>query len=151
MEELNIRLIEGDQQPVKLEVGLKYNIDQIQDCEVALGLSFRRLPHTVPERPHKRSERLLDKLRSKQNLKTMKRHYAAYSPKHDYTMKLFHITTLDESKTTVEANYWATLWHEVIHWTGHVSRLNRKQHEQWGDDTYAVEELIAELGVDGEM
>lgn len=45
-----------------------------------------------------------------------------------------------------EAAYWATLWHEVVHWTGHSSRLNRKQHSSWGDDEYAFEELVAELG-----
>ena len=58
------------------------------------------------------------------------------------------------------AHYWATLWHEVIHWTGHPSRLNRERHHRWGDQKYAFEELVAELGaaflcahlgVDGEL
>lgn len=45
---------------------------------------------------------------------------------------------------------WAVLVHELIHWTGHESRLNRKGITEisvgrW-DDTYAFEELIAELG-----
>ena len=38
-----------------------------------------------------------------------------------------------------QANYNATLAHEVAHWTGHESRLNRKL-------PYATEELVAELG-----
>lgn len=168
VEQLNAQLVEGDRLPVMLEVGygrgLKYNIDQIVDCEVALGLSFQRSPHTESKQPHKLSERLLDKLCSKQKLKIKEQEYAAYSPKHDYimmpNMNSFQPTTIDGRKTSAEANYWATLWHEVIHWTGHDSRLNRKRHEQWGDDTYAFEELIAELGsaflcrhlrVDGEM
>lgn len=42
--------------------------------------------------------------------------------------------------------YYATAAHELVHWTGHESRLNRAIHKNWGDDTYAGEELVAELG-----
>ncbi|WP_424946693.1 zincin-like metallopeptidase domain-containing protein [Candidatus Spongiihabitans sp.] len=45
-----------------------------------------------------------------------------------------------------EAHYWATLWHEVEHWTGHENRLNRTLTGRFGDPDYAFEELIAELG-----
>jgi antirestriction protein ArdC len=41
----------------------------------------------------------------------------------------------------------ATLAHELTHWTRHSSRLNRDfGRKQWGDEAYAVEELVAELG-----
>ena len=43
-------------------------------------------------------------------------------------------------------NYYATLLHELTHWTGHETRLDRDKHSKWGDDIYAFEELIAELG-----
>lgn len=42
--------------------------------------------------------------------------------------------------------YYATLGHEMVHWTGHSSRLNREYGEKFGDDAYAYEELVAELG-----
>ena len=43
--------------------------------------------------------------------------------------------------------YYATLAHELIHWTRHESRLNRDLgREKWGDAGYAREELVAELG-----
>jgi len=42
--------------------------------------------------------------------------------------------------------YYATLGHEMIHWTGHADRLNRQYGEKFGDDAYAFEELVAELG-----
>jgi antirestriction protein ArdC len=38
------------------------------------------------------------------------------------------------------------LSHEAIHWTSHVSRCDRQLGKRFGDDAYAVEELIAELG-----
>lgn len=45
-----------------------------------------------------------------------------------------------------ESDYYATLTHELTHWTGHKSRLDRKYGKKFGDTDYAFEELIAELG-----
>jgi len=43
--------------------------------------------------------------------------------------------------------YYATLGHELVHWTRHPSRLDRDfGRKRWGDDGYAREELVAELG-----
>lgn len=43
-------------------------------------------------------------------------------------------------------DYYATLLHELTHWTGHGSRLNREFGSPVGDARYAREELVAELG-----
>jgi antirestriction protein ArdC len=44
-------------------------------------------------------------------------------------------------------SYYATLAHEVTHWTRHKSRLDRDfGRKRYGDAGYAVEELVAELG-----
>lgn len=43
-------------------------------------------------------------------------------------------------------SYYATLLHELTHWTGHEKRCNRQFGERFGDDAYAMEELVAELG-----
>jgi antirestriction protein ArdC len=43
--------------------------------------------------------------------------------------------------------YYATLGHEVTHWTRHPGRLDRDfGRKRWGDAGYACEELVAELG-----
>lgn len=42
-------------------------------------------------------------------------------------------------------HYYATLAHELSHWTGHASRLDRNLKNRFGSATYAAEELIAEL------
>lgn len=45
------------------------------------------------------------------------------------------------------AGYYSTVLHECTHWTGHTSRLDRlAKLARFGDDNYAAEELIAELG-----
>jgi antirestriction protein ArdC len=48
-----------------------------------------------------------------------------------------------------EAGYFATLFHELIHATGHEKRLKRAsltERNGFGSDPYCKEELIAELG-----
>ncbi|HZF43672.1 MAG TPA: zincin-like metallopeptidase domain-containing protein [Sphingomonadaceae bacterium] len=42
-------------------------------------------------------------------------------------------------------HYYATLAHELAHWTGHGSRLDRRLHARFGSEAYAAEELVAEL------
>jgi len=42
-------------------------------------------------------------------------------------------------------HYYATLAHELSHWTGHPSRLARDLKNRFGTAAYAAEELIAEL------
>lgn len=44
-------------------------------------------------------------------------------------------------------SFYSTLLHELVHWTGHVTRLNRHTKSvKYGDEAYAFEELVAELG-----
>ena len=44
-------------------------------------------------------------------------------------------------------SYYATLAHESTHWTAPKSRLDRSfEQKRWGDEGYAREELVAELG-----
>lgn len=42
-------------------------------------------------------------------------------------------------------HYYATLFHELAHWTGHESRLKRLTPARFGSAEYAFEELVAEL------
>lgn len=45
------------------------------------------------------------------------------------------------------AAYYDTVIHELVHWTGHKSRIDRKlDNARFGDNAYSFEELIAELG-----
>lgn len=43
-------------------------------------------------------------------------------------------------------NAYAVALHELSHWTGHSSRLNRDFNGRFGSEAYAFEELVAELG-----
>jgi antirestriction protein ArdC len=71
---------------------------------------------------------------------------AYYSPSDDRVnmpdIGLFHATELN---TPIES-YYSTMFHELTHWTGAQSRLDRVKGKKFGDKDYAYEELIAELG-----
>lgn len=65
---------------------------------------------------------------------------ASYSVTHDCVQ-----TPPFESYRDAET-YYATLAHECAHWTRHPSRLKRDfGRKRFGDDGYAMEELVAEL------
>lgn len=49
------------------------------------------------------------------------------------------------TSTPTEARY-ATLLHELLHWTGAKDRLDRDHRSRFGDDAYAFEEILVELG-----
>ena len=42
--------------------------------------------------------------------------------------------------------YYGVKLHELTHWSGHESRLNRDLSGRFGKEAYAMEELVAELG-----
>jgi len=66
---------------------------------------------------------------------------AYYTITHDYVqMPPFETFRGAES-------FYQTLGHETVHWTRHSSRLDRDfGRKRWGDEGYAAEELVAELG-----
>ena len=42
--------------------------------------------------------------------------------------------------------FYCTAFHELTHWSGHKSRLDRDLRNRFGSRQYAAEELVAELG-----
>ena len=64
---------------------------------------------------------------------------AFYSPSTD------HIQLPPEHAFRGPPEWAATALHELAHWTGHPTRLNRDLHNRFGSSAYAMEELRAEL------
>lgn len=71
---------------------------------------------------------------------------AFYRPSEDkiYMPMLDQFITTDTCTAT--EGYYSTLLHELTHWSGAEHRLNRKKGKKFGDENYAAEELVAELG-----
>lgn len=71
---------------------------------------------------------------------------AFYSPAGDF-VQMPHKSDFAGSQTrTAAEGYYGTLAHELTHWTGHTARCARLFGQRFGDEVYAFEELIAELG-----
>jgi antirestriction protein ArdC len=61
------------------------------------------------------------------------------------TLDQIHMPTIDAFRDS--ESYYATLAHEATHWTKHEKRQNRDfGRVVWGDEGYAKEELVAEIG-----
>jgi antirestriction protein ArdC len=64
---------------------------------------------------------------------------AFYVPSQDF------IRLPDQAAYPDQINYYRTAFHELGHWTGHTSRLDRNLTTKFGTVDYAREELVAEL------
>lgn len=106
------------------------------------------LPAPEPEETHKDHEHLQE---PEQVIKGMPfkpeirfgGNKACYSPSLDY-VQLPHLHTFEGPE-----EYYSTLFHELVHSTGHASRLGRKsilEPSYFGGHKYSKEELVAEMG-----
>ena len=64
---------------------------------------------------------------------------AYYAPQSD------QIRVPDASRFETPGDYYSTVLHELAHWTGHQDRLARDLTGRFGSESYAAEELVAEL------
>lgn len=64
---------------------------------------------------------------------------AYYSPAEDY------VSVPPQGAFFEPINWYRTVLHELGHWTGHRSRLDRDQSGPFGSGAYAREELVAEM------
>lgn len=86
---------------------------------------------------HEEAERLLAESRA--NIRHKAGDKAFYSPAGDY------IQLPEREQFDTADGYYATALHELGHWTGHESRLNRDLNHRFGSEGYAREELRAEI------
>ena len=110
-----------------------YNVFNVDQCE-GLTLPKRR---NIPTTEH---STVLELAESVGATVTHGSNRAAYYPSQDM------ITMPHQSQFTNCNHYSATLLHELTHWTAHASRLDRNLQGRFGSDSYAMEELVAEIG-----
>ena len=112
-----------------------FNADQ---CD-GLPEMYRPKPVVEAEEPEGREARLDGFFVS---IEAQLRHHgseAYYEPSID------RITMPPDGLFDCYDHYYATLAHELSHWTGHGSRLARDLKNRFGSEAYAAEELVAEL------
>jgi len=71
---------------------------------------------------------------------------ACYIPSKDEIHMPKQSAFIDTDHSSATENYYSTLAHELVHWSGTPERTDRKFGKRFADPTYAAEELVAELG-----
>lgn len=112
-----------------------FNIEQCEGIEAPVIVQLEREFNPIEE-----AERIISEMPRCPEIRTGNK--ASYSPVFDYVTvpkkELFHV---DEA-------FYSTLFHELGHSTGHVSRLGRKgvtETSFFGSHEYSKEELVAEM------
>lgn len=113
-----------------------FNVAQIDGLPADLTTPASATP-AKSFNPHQEAEQLLLNSQASINFGFDS---AYYSPSAD------KICLPARERFTSESNFYATALHELTHWTGNETRLNRSFGKRFGDDAYAFEELVAELG-----
>ncbi len=71
---------------------------------------------------------------------------AFYRPSQDYIQMPDKGSFTGTATSTATEGYYGVLLHELTHWSGAKRRCDRELANRFGDDAYAMEELVAELG-----
>jgi antirestriction protein ArdC len=118
-----------------------YKVFNIAQCE---GIPKEKLPPVIERNnnPIETCEKIIEEMPKRPDI-SHKEQRAFYNKSGDF-INMPKMETFTSSE-----NYYETLFHEMVHSTGHNERLNRKEMETsngFHSKDYAVEELTAEMG-----
>lgn len=118
-----------------------YNVFHISQVD---GVEVKEKPIVYIE-PIEEAERIKEEYKAREHIeiKEIVSNKAFYSPSGDYIQ-----VPCKEQYTNIE-EFYSTLFHEMVHSTGHKTRLDRLEtgsNAHFGSETYSKEELTAELG-----
>jgi len=95
---------------------------------------------TVPDKPFNAIQAAEERIKLTGAVITHGGDSAFYAPSVD------KINVPHKASFLTESNYYATVFHELTHWSGHETRCNRNLKGRYGNPLYAFEELVAEMG-----
>ena len=117
-----------------------YFVFNVSQCE---NIPLEMLPIvTKPLEPIHECEVIVQNMPNRPVIKTSVED-PFYSSKEDY------INMRDINDFAANEDYYSVLFHEMIHATGHTSRLNRREvmnNSKYRSELYSLEELTAEIG-----
>ncbi len=131
---------EEDTEPKKRAILRYYTVFNIAQCE---NIPENLIPTFSRDiKPIVACEKIVEGMPHKPKLQH-KEQRAYYDPLKDY-VNMPKIQSFESSDA-----YYSTLFHELVHSTGHHSRLNRQgliEMSEFGAEAYSQEELVAEIG-----
>ncbi len=124
---------------IKYPILRYYTVFNIEQTE---GIKYE-LPEKKNINPIKEAEIIISNYKDKPEIKEILSNKAYYSPYLDTI-----IVPLKKQFNNIH-EFYSTLFHELVHSTGHEKRLNRTELTKvtaFGTENYSKEELIAEIG-----
>ena len=118
-----------------------YRVFNVEQCD---GIDEKKIPVidvNLDFQPLEQCDAVVGGMQKRPNIHH-KEQRAYYSPKNDF------VNMPKKESFVNEEFYYAVLFHELGHSTGHDSRLERKKFNEWapfGSDSYSKEELVAEM------
>lgn len=119
-----------------LRVSSVFNLNQIEGLEIG-HLSDDDMKHEIVWEPNQIAENCLDSSGAVIHHGGQR---AFYQPSSDL------IRLPGKHRFSVIEDYYSTALHELTHWTGHSTRLDRNSKYGSKSESYAFEELVAEIG-----
>ncbi len=121
-----------------------YNVFNVEEFE-GIEIDHGRFPEVKLSDNEKitRCEDIIMNLPNPPDLRQIDANRAFYSPSQDF----INLPSIGQFETS--EHYYATYFHELIHATGHSSRLARAEvmdYSGFGTKPYSKEELVAEMG-----
>jgi antirestriction protein ArdC len=118
-----------------------FSVFHIDQCEGLTPKYVPIMPDTVSA--DQNADRIIDGYVQHSGVRLIFREgdRAFYQPTSD------SVTLPHRKQFKATAEYYSTVWHELVHSTGHPSRLNRLDKvAAFGSEVYSKEELVAEIG-----
>jgi antirestriction protein ArdC len=128
-----------DGEPIKKTIPLLKHINIFNVEQTGLDFTDERLEEREKLDPVEEAEKIIEDWADKPPI-NFGGNSAFYIPNKDQ----ISIPEKDNFKSI--EYFYKTLFHESIHATGHKGRLNRNIENNFGNDPYAKEELVAEMG-----
>jgi antirestriction protein ArdC len=129
----------GEIEEYKIPLLRYYTVFNLDQCE---NIDKSKIPELkkIEFNPIEECEKIIENLDEQPKIK-FGGDQAFYNPKKDF------IGLPERELFESEEYYYGVLFHELAHWTGHNSRLNRidPMNNHFGSEKYSKEELIAEL------
>lgn len=130
---------DGEKEEKKIPMLRYYNVFHISQVD-GVELKEEELPEVEPIES---AEKIKRDYVEREHIKILEyaTNEAFYSPSGDFIQ-------VPERGQYKDANeFYSTLYHEMVHSTGHKNRLNRLEKDaHFGNEVYSKEELVAELG-----
>jgi antirestriction protein ArdC len=132
----------GETKRVRIPLLRYYTVFNIEQCE---GIPAEKIPSRIERpsfSPHQAAQGIIDNMPHKPTMQ-FGGDRAFYRP----SLDLVQLPKPESFESMAE--YYSTAFHELVHSTGHSSRLDRKEitHiKPFGSQDYSREELVAEMG-----